>query len=143
MRNWTGQKQRETKRWLSRGPVGSQPPGGLHPQGVDLGRDMEGGYEVTEEYSLPCCSENGSGTRQTGTWQKPGLSGIRTGEMGQAGLAHDEMSSGSLSGGVSVQEDAIWGGMQPRAEAADGYRRAAVAWFGPVLPKVGSVKHWF
>lgn len=63
--------------------------------------------------------------------------------MGQAGLAHDGMSSGSLSEGISVQEDAIWGGMQPRVEAADSYHKVAVAWFGPVLPKVGSVKYWF
>lgn len=43
----------------------------------------------------------------------PGLSGIRTGEMGQPGLAHDGMSSGPLWGGIGILGDAIWGGMRP------------------------------
>ena len=72
--------------------------------------------------------------------RKPGLSRIRTGEMGQAGLAHDAMSSGSLWGGNGVLGDDVWGRIQPRVKAADSSQEVAGAWFGPVLPKVASVK---
>lgn len=40
----------------------------------------------------------------------PGLTETRTGEMGQAGLTHHGMSSGSLWGGICVQGEATWGG---------------------------------
>lgn len=72
--------------------------------------------------------------------RKPGLSRIRTGEIGQAGLAHDAMSSGSLLGGIGVLGDAMWGRMWPRVEAADGSQEVAPVCFGPIFPKVGSVK---
>lgn len=43
------------------------------------------------------------------------------------GLAHDGMSSGSLSEGISDEGEAIWGGMQPRVKAADSYNELTVA----------------
>lgn len=67
--------------------------------------------------------------------RKPGLSRIRPGEMGQAGLAPDAVSSGSLLGGIGVLRDAIWGRMRPRVKAADNSQEVARAWFGLMLPR--------
>lgn len=44
----------------------------------------------------------------SGEWKEAQLSGIRAGELGQAGLTQDAMSSGSLSAGVTDQAAALW-----------------------------------
>lgn len=69
-----------------------------------------GGFGDTGESSPTCCRMMAQLPGQLGGGRKPGLSGIRSGEMGQVGLTHDGMSSGSLSGGISVRGGVIGGG---------------------------------